>query len=145
MNVINAPMRLLLELPFATPLSRQLMLLYLSGRRSGKTYRQPVSFVRDSETLLTPAGGRWKFNIRDGECIRIRFAGRDRVARPELIRQVDQVEALLRKMLAANPRITRFAPVAGPHGQIDHQRVEDAVRYGFAIVRWHFDCSPTAM
>src|SRR5437660_2739560 len=114
MKVINVPMRLLLELPFATPLSRQLMLLFLRGRRSGRTYRQPVSFVRDGETLLTPAGGRWKLNIRDGECIRIRLAGRDRVARPDLIRQVDQVEALLRKMLAANPRMTRFAPVAGP-------------------------------
>ena len=95
MNVINVPMRLLLQLPFATPLSRQLMLVYLRGRKSGKLYRQPLSFVRDGETLLTPAGGRWKPNLREGENSRIRLAGRDRLARPELIRQVDQVERLL--------------------------------------------------
>ncbi|HLZ30675.1 MAG TPA: hypothetical protein VKV73_25440 [Chloroflexota bacterium] len=142
MNIINVPMRLALQLPFATPLSRQLMLLYLTGRRSGKTYRQPVSFVRDRETLLTPAGGRWKLNLRDGQCTRIRLAGRDRLARPELIRSVDEVEALLRTMLAQNPRLASFAPVVGPGGEIDAGRVQEAVRYGFAIVRWHFDCAP---
>jgi hypothetical protein len=144
MNVINVPMRMLLQLPFATPLSNQLMLLFLRGRKSGKIYRQPVSFVRDGETLLTPGGGRWKLNLHEGECIRIRLAGRDRLARPELIRSLDEVEATLRKMMRLNPRITSFVPVAGPQGQIDRQRLENAIRYGFVIVRWHFDCLLTA-
>src|SRR5215472_4590593 len=111
MNVINVPMRLLLQLPFATPLSKQLMLLFLRGRKSGKVYRQPVSFVRDGETLLTPGGGRWKLNLREGECVRIRLSGRDRLGRPELVRNVDEVEALLRAMVRHNPRITSFVPV----------------------------------
>ena len=140
MNMVNVPMRFLLRLPIATPLSRQLMLLYLTGRKTGKTYLQPVSFVRDGETLLTPGGGRWKLNLHEGECIHLRLGGRDRLARPELVRDVDEVDLLLRRMAALNPRITSFAPVAGPGGQIEHHRVEAAVRYGFAIVRWHFDC-----
>lgn len=143
MNAINVPMRLLLQVPFATPLSNQLMLLFLRGRKSGKIYRQPVSFVRDGETLLTPGGGRWKLNLRAGECIRIRLAGRDRLGRPELISNVDEVDALLRKMMRLNPRMTSFVPVAGPGGQIDRQRLENAVGYGFVIVRWHFDCPST--
>jgi hypothetical protein len=118
------------------------MLLYLKGRKSGSTYLQPVSFVRDGETLLTPGGGRWKLNLREGECIRIRLTGRERLARPELIRNVSEVQTLLRKMIAVNPRITSFAPVAGPQGRVDQRRVEDAVQYGFAIVRWHLDCPP---
>ena len=140
MNLVNVPMRFLLRLPIATPLSRQLMLLYLTGRKTGKTYLQPVSFVRDGDTLLTPGGGRWKLNLREGECIHLHLGGRDRLARPQLIRHVDEVDVLLRKMAALNPRITSFAPVAGPGGQIERNRVEEAVRYGFAIVRWHFDC-----
>jgi hypothetical protein len=40
------------------------MLLSLRGRKCGKMYRQPVSFVRDGDTLLTPGGGRWKLNLR---------------------------------------------------------------------------------
>ena len=144
MNAINVPMRLLLQLPFATPLSSQLMLLTLRGRKSGKIYRQPVSFVRDGETLLTPGGGRWKLNLREGECISVRLAGRDRLGRPELISNVDEVETLLRKMMRLNPRMTSFVPIAGPQGQIDRQQLENAVRYGFVIVRWHFDCPSTA-
>src|SRR5215510_11988631 len=123
MNAINVPMRLLLQLPFATPLSRQLMLLFLRGRKSGKVYRQPVSFVRDGETLLTPGGGRWKLNLREGECVRIHLAGRERLGRPELVRNVEEIEALLRTMMRLNPRITSFVPVAEPEGQINRQQL----------------------
>src|SRR5947207_7874353 len=95
MNVINVPMRLVLGLPFATPLSRRLMLVFYTGRRTGKAYRQPVSYVRQSDTLLTPGGGRWKLNLREGEPVRIRLRGRDVLARPELVRDLDEVERLL--------------------------------------------------
>ena len=142
MNVVNVPMRLILRLPVRTPLSRQLMLLYLTGRKTGRRYQQPVSYVADGDTLLTPGGGRWKLNLRAGECVRIHLRGHDALAQSELVTDVDEVERLLQRMVAANPRITSFAPVAGPDGQIERSRVEAAVRYGFAIVRWHFDCPP---
>jgi deazaflavin-dependent oxidoreductase (nitroreductase family) len=141
MSAINVPMRLVLRLPLRTPLSQQLMLVYLTGRKTGKHYQQPVSYVTDGATLLTPGGGRWKLNLRPAECTRIRLRGRDELARAELVRDAAQVDRLLRRMQAANPRITRFAPVVGPDGQVDRGRVENAVRYGFAVVRWHFDCA----
>ena len=43
MNLVNARYRFLLRLPFPTPWSRQLMLLYLTVRKTGKTSLQPVS------------------------------------------------------------------------------------------------------
>ncbi len=139
MRAINVPMRLLLRLPIQTPLSRQLMLLTFTGRKSGRLYRQPVSYVPDGETLLTPAGGKWKWNLREGEPVRVRLRGRDALARPEFIREPAEVERLLRRMQAANPRVTAFAPVRGPDGQIDRRKVEAAIRYGFSIIRWHVD------
>ena len=99
LGVINVPMRLILGLPFATPLSRQLMLLHLTGRKSGKRYVQPVSYVPDGNTLLTPGGGRWKLNLKPSECVRLRLRGRDVLARPEFIHDVDQIEVLLRRMV----------------------------------------------
>jgi hypothetical protein len=57
MRVINVPMRLLLRLPFATPLSGQLMVISFTGRKTGKAYQQPVSYVPDGDTLLTLASG----------------------------------------------------------------------------------------
>jgi hypothetical protein len=69
MRVVNVPMRRLLRLPFRTPLSRRLMLLTFTGRKTGRVYRQPVSYAPDGDTLLTPAGGRWKLNLREGEAM----------------------------------------------------------------------------
>jgi hypothetical protein len=142
MNAVNVPMRVILGLPFKTPLSSQLMLLYLTGRKTGKSYVQPVSFVEDGQTMLTPGGGRWKLNLRDGGCVRARVRRREVRLRPELVKDAAEVDRLLRLMASKNPRITSFAPVAGPDGHVDRQRVDNAVRFGFAIVRWHFDCPP---
>ena len=55
-RIVNVPMRAVLGLPFPTPLGGRLMLLYLTGRKTGKRYRQPVSYVRDGDELLTPGG-----------------------------------------------------------------------------------------
>jgi hypothetical protein len=55
MRAVNVPMRAALSLPFPTPLNANLMLIHYTGRKSGKAYRQPVSYVRDGDVLLTPA------------------------------------------------------------------------------------------
>lgn len=41
MRVINVPMRLVLGLPFATPLSGRLMLVFLTGRRTASPIDSP--------------------------------------------------------------------------------------------------------
>jgi hypothetical protein len=71
MRLVNVPMRRILALPFSTPLSKRLMLLHLTGRRSGRSYRQPVSYVKDGDSLLTPGGGNWKLNLDPGRPERI--------------------------------------------------------------------------
>src|SRR5215469_563005 len=137
-RVVNVPMRLILGLPVATPLGRNLMLAFVIGRKSGKTYRQPVSYVRDAGALLTPGGGKWKLNLVAGQPVRLRLCGRDISATPELVSDVDQVGRLLQTMAAGNPATARFTGIQrGPDGSFDRGGVERAVRYGFRIVRWH--------
>src|SRR5215467_1575245 len=46
MRVVNVPMRLLLRLPFPAPLGGRLMLVSYTGRKTGRSYHQPVSYVR---------------------------------------------------------------------------------------------------
>jgi len=139
MSLVNVPMRLILGLPFPTPLGGALMLLYLTGRKTAKRYKQPVSYVRDGDVLLTPGGGRWKLNLREGEPVRIRLRGKIVRARPEFVRNADEVERLLHRMAAANPRITSFVPLTGAGGGLDRGKVENAVKHGFAIIRWHLE------
>jgi hypothetical protein len=142
MRIVNVPMRRILALPFSTPLSKRLMLLYLTGRRSGRSYRQPVSYVKDGESLLTPGGGNWKLNLEPGRPERIRLNGRDVSARPDLLADVDEIDSALVKMTAINPRTASFIPITRhDDGHFDRDGLANAVSHGFRIVRWHLVAS----
>ena len=140
MGLVNVPMRVILALPFATPLSGRLMLAFLTGRRTGRTYRQPLSYVRDGDSLLTPGGGRWRLNVRDGERVPVRLRGREVIARPEVVGDLDEVQRLLGIMSAANPTVRAFVGIPkGPDGRFDRARLQAAVDHGFRVVRWRLD------
>jgi deazaflavin-dependent oxidoreductase (nitroreductase family) len=140
MKAVNRPMRQVLRLPFPTPVGRRLMLVIHVGRRSGRIYRQPVSYVRDGDrTLLTPGGGRWTRNLTEDKAVELRINGRPVVARPELVRDPDDVTSLLGRMLAANPRLASFVPFVEPDGRIDRDELVAAISYGFCVVRWHLE------
>jgi hypothetical protein len=87
------------------------MMLYLTGRRSGRSYRQPVSYVKAGDSPLTPGGGNWKLNLDSGRPERIRLNGRDVTARPDLIDDVGEIDTALMTMTAANPRTASFIPI----------------------------------
>jgi deazaflavin-dependent oxidoreductase (nitroreductase family) len=139
-RLANVPMRALLGLPFPTPLGNRLMLVHHTGRKTGKHYRQPVSYVRSAGTLLTPGGGRWTRNLREGEAVRIRLKGRDITARPQFVSEPSEVEHLLSVMAAANPMLRRFVPIPRtPEGRLQPASLANAIVHGFRIVRWQPD------
>ena len=138
MRAVNVPMRAVLGLPFPTPLSGNLMLISYTGRKTGKAYRQPVSYARDGETLLTPGGGRWTLNLEGGRPVRVRLRGRDVAARAELVTDPAEVERLLGVITRENPRAARFIPIPRqPDGRLEPEPLDAALRHGFSIVRWH--------
>lgn len=140
MRAVNVPMRAVLSLPFATPLSANLMLVCYTGRKTGKAYRQPVSYARDGGTLLTPGGGRWTLSLAGGRPVRLRLRGREVAARAELIAEPAEVERLLGVIAAGNPGATRFIPIPRrPDGRLDPDALAAALSHGFRIVRWHLE------
>lgn len=103
-----------------------------------KSYRQPVSYVRDGTDLLTPGGGNWKLNLTGGRPVRIRLGGKDVTARPELVADPGEVERLLGVMTERNPMAGRFVGIPrGPDGKLDRVKLDAAIQHGFRIVRWH--------
>jgi hypothetical protein len=138
MRAVNVPMRAVLSLPFATPINANLMLIFYTGRKSGKAYRQPVSYVRDGDVLLTPGGGRWTLNLANERPVRIRLCGHLETARPELVTDPAEVERLLGVIAEKNPAATRFIPIPRrPDGRLDPDALDAALRHGFCIARWH--------
>jgi hypothetical protein len=112
------------------------MVVTLTGRKTGRLYRQPVSYVKDGETWLTPGGGAWTRNLREDTPVPARMNGKRVRLRPELIRDPDQVETMLQTMARSNPRITSFVPFFD-NGRVDRTKLQNALEYGFRIVRWH--------
>lgn len=142
-RVVNVPMRALLGLPVPTPLAKRLMLVHHIGRRTGEHYRQPVSYVEAEGTLLTPGGGRWTRNLRDGEPVHIRLRGRDVTAWPELVADPDEIERLLAVMIKANPTLQRFVRIPrDATGRLNPSTLAAAIEHGFRVVRWHTDPAP---
>jgi deazaflavin-dependent oxidoreductase (nitroreductase family) len=140
MRYVNVFMRPALSLPFPTPVSANLMLVSYTGVKSGKAYRQPVSYVRDGPTLLTPGGGRWTLNLKGGRPVRLRLRGRTVPAHADLVDDAAEVERLLEVIAAGNPRAMSFLPIPrGPDGRLDPAVLDTALKHGFRIVRWHLD------
>lgn len=138
MKVANVPMRAVLGLPVATPLGKRLMLATIVGRKTGRIYHQPLSYVDAGDgVLLTPGGGRWRLNLSADRPVTLRIRGRDVQARPELISDPDEVDRLLAQMAESNPMVNSFLRIPrGPDGRLDRDQLATALRYGFRVVRW---------
>ncbi len=81
---LNKLIILLLRSPLHGILSKNTLLLTITGRKSGKQYVIPVSYAQtDEQTLLCSTlrrRGWWK-NLRGGADITVRLRGRERPAR----------------------------------------------------------------
>jgi hypothetical protein len=142
MKAVNVPMRAVLRLPFATPLSANLMLISYTGVKSGKSYLQPVSYARDGETLLTPGGGRWTLNLKNDRQVRLRLRGRDVPAHADLVAEPAEVERLLGVIAVGNPRAMRYIPIPRrDDGRLEPDALAAAIGHGFRIVRWHLNAA----
>ena len=67
-------MRLVLGSRAHRMMSGRLMLLSFTGRRTGRSYTTPVSYVREGTNLLVPGGGTWWKNLTSGTA-RVRLQG----------------------------------------------------------------------
>jgi deazaflavin-dependent oxidoreductase (nitroreductase family) len=61
--------------------SKNLMLLTVTGRKSGRSYTLPVTrHERPDQTLVVSAAGSWRHNLRGGGDVRVTLAGREHTA-----------------------------------------------------------------
>jgi hypothetical protein len=73
---------MLLLSPAHRLISRQLLLITVTGRRTGGHHTFPVGYKRDGErvtiTVGLPQRKLWWRNLRDGAPVRVRLAGQER-------------------------------------------------------------------
>lgn len=109
----NQLVALLLCSPLHSVLSRRVMLITFAGRRSGKTYTTPVSYIRDGNTVTCFTRARWWANLTGGARVTLRLEGRNHPGTAEVIRaHPDAIAAALDAFLRRLPGDAQFWKVS---------------------------------
>ena len=100
--VVNPLLKLLLRVPVALPIGRDLLLLTFTGRKSGKRYSTPVGYYRQrdqqGEVLDVFTDAKWWRNLRDGKPVMLHLMGRAVPAAPEIVRDRAVMVRILQEM-----------------------------------------------
>jgi hypothetical protein len=90
-RTMNRLIRPLLASPLHGILSKRLMLLTYTGRRSGRRITIPIGYF-DGEpgtVLALSSTTTWVSNLRDGRTVRLRIRGRDHDAVPTVLQDTE--------------------------------------------------------
>jgi alkanesulfonate monooxygenase SsuD/methylene tetrahydromethanopterin reductase-like flavin-dependent oxidoreductase (luciferase family) len=100
LNAVNPFVVALLRSPLHGVLSKQVMLLTFTGRKSGKTFTIPVEYCQEGSLLTIWSGHRWPANLRGGAPVAIRLRGRQRTAWADAIDDPDELLAEVDRYVA---------------------------------------------
>jgi deazaflavin-dependent oxidoreductase (nitroreductase family) len=135
-RLLNSIVRALLRSPLHSAASGRLVIVTVIGRRTGTRYVLPVGYVEHEGDLLIGTAGRWRYNLRKNEPVRVRYRGRDRLADGEVVTDEETIVPLYRAILARNKVHGRYAGIrSGPDGTPNLSDLRDALRRGVAVVR----------
>jgi deazaflavin-dependent oxidoreductase (nitroreductase family) len=101
-------------------LSKEFMLITLTGRKSGKSYTLPVNYLRDGDVLWVTSYRRrtWWRNLQGGAPVAVILAGRELKGRGEALVDERAVAKSLRGYLQKMPRYAKYYGIAlDPAGQ----------------------------
>lgn len=135
-QLFNGVPILLLRSPFHFLMSKGVVLLFVTGRKSGKTYAIPVNYIRDGDLVLATTDSGWWRNLRGGAPLTLRLQGRTYAGVGEAVTdEAARIEALA-AMLRRFPGYGKWANVrVGRDGQPNHDDVVRAVRAGRVLIR----------
>jgi hypothetical protein len=96
---MNPLVRIALRSPLHRLLDGFLVILHVTGRRSGHQYDIPVGFVERDDNLLVFTQHRWRRNLRGGADVQVTRFGRRASMRADLDEDPATVAVALRALL----------------------------------------------
>lgn len=140
MRVMNRLPMLLLKSPLHGIVSRKLLVLTFTGRKSGTQYTLPVGYAREGDTVLIGAAGPWWKNLRGGARVTVLLRGHEQTGSAEAVTDQAEMAPLYHTLLAQNPTHGRFVSIRREaDGMPNADDLARAVRRGVAVVRIHLD------
>ncbi len=112
-KLVNRIVRALLSTPLISRgIGRRLLIVYVTGRSSGRRYAVPVAYTRDHDRLLVGTPFAWGRNLRTGEPVDIRLKGARRPADVEVFTSEDDVVRWYATMCRDNRQFAKFNKIA---------------------------------
>jgi deazaflavin-dependent oxidoreductase (nitroreductase family) len=138
MPVGNALVRGVLRSPAHRMMSKSLMLLTYTGRRSGRRYTLPVGYVRDGDEIIVVAGRAqaksWWQNLRGPQKVEMLMGGRKVIGEARLA-DPDRAPEHLARYLEKLPRAAKaFGVRRGPDGLVTRSEAARAASEHQVIV-----------
>lgn len=101
-KIMNPLMKALLYSPLHGRVSKSLMLLTFTGRKSGKKFTTPVGYLRKGNTLIVFTHSSWWKNLEGGAPVTMRIQGKkiNGVGRP--VDDPAEIKSMVRDLNAAN-------------------------------------------
>ena len=104
-RLLNPLVAALLRSPLHSLMSRDTMLLTFTGRKTGKSYTTPLSYMRDGDLVRCFTHSPWWKNLRGGAEVTVRVAGEARKGRAEAVTgEVDRISEGIMAFLTRVPR-----------------------------------------
>ena len=124
----NPIMRSLIRSPLHFFVSKNMMLMTYTGRKSGKPYTTPMNYLRIGDTFYTVSSREhvWWRNLRGGADVTLRLRGRDVPASAETLEDPGAAADALTLYLQTAPQLGRYMKVRiGPDGAPDAQDINN--------------------
>jgi hypothetical protein len=99
LRFVNPLLVAVLKSPLHRLASRDYLVLTLTGRKTGRTYRIPVGRHESDGTLTVGAAGAWRHNLRGGATVRLTLDGSEHEARAQLDEEPERVAQAYKRLL----------------------------------------------
>lgn len=103
----------LLKSPFHSMISRGVILVSITGRKSGRTISTPTNYLRDGNTLwvISWRERTWWRNLRGGAKARVLLAGKSVEGRGQVIEELKAVAPSLFEYFRKIPRAAKYVQI----------------------------------
>ena len=106
--IVNRTMKFVLRSPLHGMVSKTVLLITFTGRKSGKTYATPVSYSQEGNQVHTFTHATWWKNLRSDTPVSLRIRGRELQGLPEMI--VEDKQAIAAGLAAHLRNVPSDAP-----------------------------------
>jgi deazaflavin-dependent oxidoreductase (nitroreductase family) len=131
-KVANAIVGTLLRTPgVSSGIGKKLVVINVTGRKTGKQYSVPVAYARHDGKLLVGTPFAWARNMRTGEPVEIILQGKHRQADVQVISDEEGVVAAYDTMCRENRPFAKFNNIGiGPDGTPVNADLHEAWKHG---------------